>query len=193
MTKTSSKSTKNVAKKAASASSKIKITPKEQTILNSIATLEARNKGQRGVDRAMTFKLCGYNKNKGAKAFANQITILSKHKGLITFDSTTMDLTEAGEKLAEVTEASLPSLGEQVDKVKADLTKGGKKGKEMVDLLRDGHVHSRADVAEAMGYDSAKVKAFVNLMSSLKGEDIIQYAKDSNGNPGLQLAEWILN
>lgn len=193
MTKTNSKSTKIVAKKAASASSKIKITPKEQAILNAIATLKARNKEKGAVDRAMTFKLCGYSKNKGAKAFANLITILKKHKKLIVFDSTTMDLTEAGEKLAEVTEASPPSLGEQVDKVKADLKKGGNKAKEMLDLLRDGNVHSRVDIAEAMGYENAKVKSFVNLMSFLKGEDIIQYAKDSSGNPGLQLAEWILN
>jgi hypothetical protein len=140
----------------------------------------------------MVFKLAGYSKSKGGKAFANTITILKKHKKLIVFDKETMDLTELGAAIAEPT-ASLPSRDEQLEKAKQDLKKGGSKGKELLDLLRDGNVHSRADIAEGLGYDDAKKKGFVNLLSILKGEDLIQYVKDDGGDPGLQLAEWLLN
>ena len=119
------------------------------------------------------------------------ITILKKHKGLIVFDSSTMDLTEAGEPLAEPT-AKLPSRNEEIDKAKDNLKKGGKKAKAMLDLLRDGEIRSRVDIAAGLGYEDVKKKGFVNLMSIMKGEDLIQYAKDGDGQPGLQLADWLL-
>jgi len=196
MAKTTPKSTKKkktAAKAAGSAStsSTIKITGKEQEILNAISTLKARGGGNGSVDRAKIYKLAGYSKNKGGKAFANAITILRKHKGLIVFDSTTMDLTESGERLAEPT-AKLPSRDEGIDKAKEGLKRGGKKARDMMDLLRDGEVHGRADVAADLGYESARQKAFVNMLSIVKGEDLIKYVADGDGNPGLQLSDWLL-
>ena len=58
--------------------------------------------------------------------------------------------------------------------------------------LRDGGIHSRAEVAKALGYEHEKKKGFVNMLSIVKGEDIIKYVKDEEGNPGLQLADWLL-
>lgn len=193
MTKTDAKSTnkKKTAAKAASSASKIKITPKEQEILNAISTLKARSGGTGSVDRDMVYKLVGYNKSKGAKAFANAITILRKHKGLIVFDSKTMDLTDTGEPLAAPV-STLPSRNQELDKAVAGLKKGGKKAKDMMDLLRDGEIHSRVSTAQALGYADVKKKGFVNLMSIVKSGDLIQYVKDSDGNPGLQLSDWLL-
>lgn len=192
MAKASATSTKKTtAVKAAPTSVKIKISPKEQEILDAIATLKARNGGSGGVDRAKVFKLVGYTKNKGVKAFANTLTILRKHKGLIVFDSETMDLTELGEPLAEPT-SKLPSRNDEIEKAKEGLKKGGNKAKEMVDLLRDGKIHSRNDIAAALGYEDAKKKGFVNILSIVKGEDLIKYVKDGDGNPGLQLSDWLL-
>ena len=190
MAKASATSAKTKAVKAVT-SSKIKISPKEQEILNAIATLKARNGGNGSVDRAKVFKLVGYNKNKGGKAFANTITILRKHKGFIVFDSETMDLTEAGESLAEPT-SKLPSRKDEIEKAKEGLKQGGNKAKEMIDLVSDGEIHSRDAIAAALGYDDAKKKGFVNMLSIVKGDDLIKYVKDGDGSPGLQLSDWLL-
>ena len=195
MTKASTKPFKNeIVVKKGTTISKVKLTAKQQEILNAIATLKARNgEGKSGADRDRVLRLVGYNKNKGAKAFANAITILRKHKGLITFDTTTMDLTEDGKAMAEVSDALLPTRDQQVDQLKNNLTKGGQKAKKLLEALRDGKKHTRVSVADTLGYDNAKVKSMVNMMSLLKGENLIEYVKDDNGEAALQLAEWILN
>lgn len=57
-------------------------------------------------------------------------------------------------------------------------------------MLSHGRTSSRVEVAEALGMQ-LKSSSFANTMSSLRTADLLEYAQDEAGQPGLRLPEWL--
>ena len=53
--------------------------------------------------------------------------------------------------------------------------KGKKKAIELFELLSDGGVYDRDEIAKTLGYEDKKIKGFVNLICSVKGLGLLEY------------------
>ncbi|CAB9498670.1 expressed unknown protein [Seminavis robusta] len=138
----------------------------EQKILDVIAKLYAG--GNKTPKREQVAKLCAI----AAKTLANTVAKLKKKDLVECPDAQTLGLTESGlEHVGDL--ASAGSSNEEVhERIKNDL-----KGKQVTlfDLLADGEVHEKDDIAEKLGYENRSVKAFANLIGAVKGKGIVIY------------------
>jgi len=87
-----------------------------------------------------------------------------KKKGLITYDSTTVRLTEAGLEEVGPEAAAVPTNNDTMqDKLKESIKV--KKAREIFDILADGNAYSRSELAEKMGLEDNK--SFGTYVSAL--------------------------
>jgi len=87
-----------------------------------------------------------------------------KKKGLITYDSTTVRLTEAGLEEVGPEAAAVPTNNDAMqDKLKESIKV--KKAHEIFDILADGNAYSRSELAEKMGLEDNK--SFGTYVSAL--------------------------
>ena len=145
-----------------------------QSILNAAASLGGNN-----VCRVKVAKRCGHPKQD--KVYMNALRILKTKKNYLDYDKTTITLTEEGLENA-VAEAPIGDNNEALEKAKAKVP--GNKAKQILDIVFDGQVHSRAEVAERINHDVTK-KSFGNLLMKIKKEEFIAYAKTDDGEDGI--------
>ena len=108
-----------------------------------------------------------------AKTISNNLPKL-KEKGWIDFDTKTIWLTTQGlQHMGDL--AKRPSSNaERIDMMTKSFTP---KQKEMFRLLttKNGKTCLKDDIAKELGYEHGKVKAFVNLIGSMRGKGVVEY------------------
>jgi len=106
-----------------------------------------------------------------AKTVNNNITKL-KQKGWVDYDAKTIHLTENGMESSGAM-ANVPKTNAEIH----ERTKSKLKGKEILlfEMLADGNVRDRNEVAQALGYENMKTKAFLNVVGKLSGQGIAEY------------------
>ena len=111
-----------------------------------------------------------------AKTLSNTIPKLKRKNFVECPDGKTIRLTDEGIKflgpLAQKGGGGATTK-EVHENLKKDMT-----GKQVMlfDLLVDGAVHDRDDIAKKLGYsEGRKTKAFVNLIGAMKSKDIVHY------------------
>jgi Mn-dependent DtxR family transcriptional regulator len=106
-----------------------------------------------------------------AKTITNTLPKLQS-KGLLTYTSTDITLTEAGIEAAGDAARRPSSNAEHQARIKEGLKK---REIEIFDLLADGKTWNKDTLAKNLGYDNAKQKTFVNCIGGLSGKKIVEY------------------
>ena len=106
------------------------------------------------------------------KTVANAITKL-KQEELIVCDPKSLHLTEAGIQKVGTLANIATTNAERQERLKEKLK--GRKAIELFELLSDGGIYDKDETAKALGYDGKKVKSFMNLIASVKGQGLLEY------------------
>lgn len=162
---------------------------KAQLVRNTVASLKATQKYPDGVPRKLVAALCGYKSHTDA-SFRVLLSGLVKHKGHLVYNSAeSIDLTDEGMKHAEVTASSLDTT---TNESQMELAKSRVRGKAktIINMLSDGKAKSREVVANAIGYESAKIAGFRVLVSGAVKVESLEYCNDDEGNAALRLPDW---
>lgn len=170
------------------APTKTKLSPSQQKIVNAVAFLSKSGGTHWSAPRSRVMRLSGYSpKNTG---FVVALSGLKNKKKCLTYDAETVTLTEYGRKLAEP-DASLqvPSNDENMAKLRSALK--GNKAKMVFDVLRDGKMHTRSEVALEIGYATHKCSGFAVAISQLASNDYMEYCTTETGEPALLLTDLV--
>jgi hypothetical protein len=166
-----------------------RLSPSQQKIINAVAFL-CKNGETTGwsAPRGRVKQLSGYSpKNTG---FVVALSGLKNKKKCITYDSETITLTEYGVKLAEFDATMQESSNDEyLAKIRGTLK--GKKAKLIFDVLKDGKVHTRNEVALEIGYDTHKCSGFTVAISQLSSNKYMEYCTSNNGEPALRLTDLV--
>lgn len=149
-----------------------------QKILNASASLHA--KGFKKVPRKQVARMCGHPKQE--KVFTNALGILKNRKNQLSYDKEFIILTEAGYKEADP-EAPLGNNKDALESAQSKFKSG--KMKQILAVVADGKLHTRASIASAIGADHTK-KSFGNLLGPLRTQGYIKYLKDATGEPAIK-------
>ena len=145
-----------------------------QAILNATASLGGKN-----VCRLKVAKRCGHPKQE--KVYTNALRLLKTKKGYLDYDKETITLNDEGIKNA-VAEAPIGSNDQALERAKSKVA--GNKAKMILDIVMDGKVHSKVEIAEKINHDVTK-KSFGNLLGKVKSEGFIATAKTEDGKDGI--------
>jgi hypothetical protein len=168
-TQTSSKSSAATAKKARTTtiSKKGKKRGSSTTasaadrIINAIASRRAF-----GETKANRKLIIGLATMTNKKSFDTTILNMKKKNGWVDYDKETVWLTQEGEDYAGSKVLVVPKNNDDMqEKIRMDMIKGGKRSREIFDLMVDGRYYTKADLAEAMGMENNK--SFGTYMSTL--------------------------
>ncbi|CAB9511742.1 expressed unknown protein [Seminavis robusta] len=169
MTKASSPTTKKKEKTAAkggkttakdSAAKKSKATSKNE-LLGVIAQLGLMHDGK--PPRDLVARRAGYGSGDNP-SFKKALLRASKRDHVDLSDKLVVSLTEKGQQEAG-DPPELPTNKAAQEKILEELTA---KMKTAFELMRDGKVHLRTDLAEKLGYDSAKEQGFKKLLDRIR-------------------------
>lgn len=134
--------------------------------------------------RKKVASMCGFPSETGT--YKNAITTLKK-KEYVQVDKEFFTLTQLGKENAKQVEVA-KSNEEQLEKAKEKAS--GAKVKKMMDYLANGKPMSRELLAEKLDSDPKK-PSWKNFLSKVKGEQLLEYCKDEEGNPAVRLPDWI--
>eukprot|EP00529_Nitzschia_sp_RCC80_P036920 CAMPEP_0113477646 /NCGR_PEP_ID=MMETSP0014_2-20120614/20315_1 /TAXON_ID=2857 /ORGANISM="Nitzschia sp." /LENGTH=191 /DNA_ID=CAMNT_0000370747 /DNA_START=361 /DNA_END=936 /DNA_ORIENTATION=+ /assembly_acc=CAM_ASM_000159 len=166
MVKATTSSSKKAAPVKAKASPKSS-QPAREVILAAMAKLWHR--GNKTPDKTKVESVSQLNK----KTFANTVAKL-KQNGLLTATGSTFELTDEGLKKTKDMDLGGTTNAQVHEKIKSQL-----KGKfiKLFEVLSDGEIHSKDDVARALDFAGGKSqKGFVNMMGVMKNkEELILY------------------
>jgi hypothetical protein len=142
----------------------------QQKILD-VAAVLTKKFGTKDVSRKKVMMLCGIT---AASTFANALTKL-KREGAVTFTGQSMVVTSRGMDMAstDITGISIPTSNTELQESLKDQYKLSEKSRMLIDVLSDGLVHKKADVAAAIG--CVMNSTFANMMSKLKKLGIIEF------------------
>jgi hypothetical protein len=158
-----------------------------QKILNATACLA--RKPNVIVSRKLVAKYCGFAKAE-SKSYCNALGILKSKSMQITYDKETITILDKGFAAADL-DAPIGTNDDAIAAAKAKAKFKGKKHGEIIDIVADGQVHTRAEIANRIGTDMAK-KSFMNLLGPIKTNDYITYVKTAQGEPAIQATESLL-
>lgn len=164
-----------------------KLTPSQQKIVNAVAAL-SEGPGD-SVLRKKVMLMSGYApENTG---FVVALSTLKTKRQCLVYDADTVTLTELGLSLAEPFDSTeLPSNQEHMDKIRIQLK--GNKAKLVFDVLaKHGQKQTRAQVAQAVGYDSPKCSGFAVTFSQLASKGIMKYCDNDEGQLCLILTDQV--
>ena len=100
------------------------------------------------------------------KCFDTTILNMKKKKNWIDYDKETVWLTKEGEEHVSPDALVVPKNNDDMqEKIRMDMIKGGKRSREIFNLMLDGRYYTKADLAEAMGMENNK--SFGTYMSAL--------------------------
>lgn len=148
---------------------KLKATSKTM-LLGIIAQLALFHGGK--APRELVARRAGYG-NATTPAFKMALKRAAKRGHVdIRSDKETVELTESGrEEAGNVPD--LPTSNEEVhEKIKADLSP---KMTEVFDLIKDGRPYPRSDLANRLGYESAKEAGFKMLLKRIRDKGYIDF------------------
>jgi hypothetical protein len=160
-TQTSSKSSAT-AKKARTTISKNSSSPSAaDRIINAIASRRAF-----GETKANRKLIMGLATMTNKKCFDTTILNMKKKKNWIDYDKETVWLTQEGEEHVSPDALAVPRNNDDMqEKIRMDMIKGGKRSREIFNLMLDGRYYTKADLAEAMEMENNK--SFGTYMSAL--------------------------
>jgi hypothetical protein len=156
-----------------------------QKILNATASLA--RKPNVIVSRKLVAKYCGFAKAE-SKSYCNALGILKSKSMQIAYDKETITILDKGFAAADL-DAPIGTNDDAIAAAKAKFK--GKKQGEIIDIVADGQVHTRAELANRIGTDMAK-KSFMNLLGPIKTNDYITYLNTAQGEPAVQATETLL-
>lgn len=156
-----------------------------QKILNATASL-ARKPNVK-VSRKQVAKYCGFAKAE-SKSYCNALGTLKSKSMQITYDKESITILDKGFAAADP-DAPIGTNDDAIAAAKGKFK--GKKQGEIIDIVADGKVHTRAEIANRIGTDMAK-KSFMNLLGPIKTNDYIKYVKTTQGEPAVQATEALL-
>jgi hypothetical protein len=100
------------------------------------------------------------------KYFDTTILNMKKKNNWIDYDKETVWLTQEGEEHIGPDALAVPKNNDDMqEKIRMDMIKGGKRSREIFDLMLDGRYYTKADLAEAMGMENNK--SFGTYISAL--------------------------
>ncbi|KAL3907124.1 MAG: hypothetical protein SGARI_003693 [Bacillariaceae sp.] len=158
-------------KKAASA----KPAPKKNStctakeLLGVIGQLGLLHKGK--PPRDLVARRAGYAGGAENASFKKAISRAAKKGLLDTSDKAVLELTDAGRDEAG-DPPKLETNEEAHDRIKADLST---KMVKAFGLLQDGQPHTLLELAEGLGYESAKEQGFKKLLDRIKAKGYLEY------------------
>lgn len=136
-------------------------------IILEIAATEL-NAGRDVIDRSLLTKGTGL----ATKTATNNLGKF-KNEGLIEYpDPKTFKLTPAGIEACGSLIKVPKTNAERHEHIKEKLKK---KEVELFELVMDGEVYKKEDLAKKLGYEDKKTKAFVNLIGGMRGGGILDY------------------
>lgn len=180
----------------ASCNPAVKVSPKQQAILNAVKTVASRPGQQQShgdattmtADRQKVLIMCGYTKGT-AGGFNFQLSVMKTKRGFLTFDAKSISLTTLGQELAQVDPNHNVAASNEAHWEKCMARIPGKKGKLLFAAMRDGKVHSRASLASAAGYDDPNAGGYKFATSKLVSTELAEYCTDEGGQPALRLTD----
>ena len=155
--------------------------PLWQQILDNAHAITIQHGG--AAPRPKVASMCGISKETGS--YKNALTTLKKKKYL-EIEPDELLLSDLGRQNAKAVDVA-KSNEEQLEKAKERVSS---KGQKLIELMKDGKVHSRASIAEALDSDPSK-PSWKNFLSLVKKHDCLEYCDDDQGQPGLRLPDWI--
>jgi len=143
--------------------------PVEKRVIEIIAELR-ETYGTGDIQRHVVAIFAGYPKA-DTPGFVKVLGTLKK-KGYIVFTKQTITLTAKGTAAAGPVEPRSVSTAEVHQRLKSHLKPVEVR---VFDYLADGKAHSKEDMAEALGYDSAKQPGYVKVLGKMKSIGFVEY------------------
>lgn len=139
----------------------------QQVMLERLA--QAYSLGEDSMERDRFVSTCTGLK---PKTIQNNLPKL-KNQGLIEMNNKTISLTTKGlEQVGDLAHRPTSNAEHQANMLRT--LKNGKQVR-MFEMLANGETREKLHVAQQLGYDNAKVKAFQNLIGAMRSQGLVEY------------------